>query len=201
MILEIALLCMAPASGPSAGAPLAPARWVVMAEGNEARFRVREQLAGFDFPNDAVGATPAITGGISFDDTGQVVAAESRFTVDLRPLRSDSERRDRYIQNRTLETATHPNAVFVPKAAKGLPGSLPANGTVTFELTGDLTVKAVTAPVTWKVTLVLAGGTASGKAVTQFTFEALGLTKPRVAAVLSVDDTITLEYDFRLQRQ
>ena len=36
---------------------------VVAPEGNEVRYRVREQLAGFDLPNDAVGATGHVTGG------------------------------------------------------------------------------------------------------------------------------------------
>ena len=202
MILQIALLATtaALADVPAALPARAPVRWVVAAEGNEARYRIREQLAGFDFPNDAVGATPAITGGITIDDQGRIVVAESKITVDVRPLKSDQERRDRYVQGRTLETATYPSVVFVPKAAKGLPATLPASGSVTFELSGDLTVKAVTAPVTWKVTLLLGGGTASGRAVTQFTFEQFGMTTPRVAAVLSVEDTITLEYDFRLVR-
>jgi polyisoprenoid-binding protein YceI len=178
----------------------APVRWIVAAEGNEARYRIREQLAGFDFPNDAVGATSAITGAIVIDDQGRIVPAESKVTVDLRPLKSDQERRDRYVQNRVLETATHPTVVFVPKAAKGLPAKLPASGSVSFELTGDLTVKGISAPVTWKVTMTAAGKTVTGRAVTELTFAQFGMTKPRVAAVVSVEDTITLEYDFRLTR-
>src|SRR5512139_1412500 len=185
----------------SAASPAAPVRWVVAADGNEARYRIREQLAGVDFPNDAVGATPGITGGITFDDKGQIVAGESKFTVDLLALKSDKERRDGYVQRRTLETATYPTVVFVPRSAKGLPAKLPASGQVRFELTGDLTVKAVTAPVTWQVTMTVSGGVASGQAVTRFTFADFGMTKPSVAVVLSVEDTITLEYDFRLRRE
>src|SRR5512139_150130 len=159
----------------SAASPAAPVRWVVAADGNEARYRIREQLAGVDFPNDAVGATPGITGGITFDDKGQIIAGESKFTVDLLALKSDKERRDGYVQRRTLETATYPTVVFVPRA--------------------------VTAPVTWQVTMTVSGGVATGQAVTQFTFADFGMTKPSVAVVLSVEDTITLEYDFRLRRE
>ncbi|HEX9165769.1 MAG TPA: YceI family protein [Gemmatimonadales bacterium] len=200
MLLSIAMATLTMVTAPPAVLP-APVRWVVAAEGNEARYRIREQLAGFDFPNDAVGATPGVTGGISFDDKGQIVPAESKFTVDVVQLKSDRERRDGYVQRRTLETATYPTVVFVPRSAKGLPAQLPASGRVTFELTGDLTVKAVTAPVTWQVTMTVSGGTAAGSAVTKFTFADFGMTKPSVAAVLSVEDTITLEYDFRLERK
>ena len=35
---------------------------VVAPDGNEVRYRVREQLVGLDLPNDAVGATSDVTG-------------------------------------------------------------------------------------------------------------------------------------------
>jgi hypothetical protein len=41
-------------------------------------------------------------------------------------------------------------------------------------------------------------GRVSGTAVTSFTFEDFQMEKPRVRSVLSVADTITLEYDFNL---
>lgn len=129
MLLPIVVAALALVPARPAEVPV-PARWVVAAEGNEARYRIREQLAGFDFPNDAVGATGAITGGIMLDDRGQIVVAESKFTVDLRSLKSDQERRDRYVQSRTLATATYPTVVSVPKAARGLPATLPASGSV-----------------------------------------------------------------------
>ena len=51
-------------------------RYGVVAERSEARYRVREQLVGFDFPNDAVGVTRAITGGIALDDQGRACALD-----------------------------------------------------------------------------------------------------------------------------
>jgi len=78
---------------------------------------------------------------------------------------------------------------------------LPATGTITFQLTGNLTVKDVTRSTIWDVTLTAAGSTLTGTATTSFTFEEFGLTKPRVARVMSVEDTIKLEYDLKLVRQ
>ena len=40
----------------------APVRYGIVAEGTEVRYRVREQLVGLSFPNDAVGATGAVEG-------------------------------------------------------------------------------------------------------------------------------------------
>src|SRR6188508_2154895 len=64
---------------------------VVAPDGNEVRYRVREQLVGLDLPNDAVGATSDVTGGIAFDAKGNLVPASSRFVVDVATLKSDKD--------------------------------------------------------------------------------------------------------------
>lgn len=176
-------------------------RFTIAGEGNEARYRVREQLAGVSFPNDAVGTTSGITGVIVVDQAGRIQAAESRITVDVTTLKSDRDRRDGYVRTRTLETATHPTVVLAPTELRGTTWPLPTSGTVTFQLVGNLTVRGVTRPTTWDVTLTVAGDVLTGSASTSFAFEEFTLTKPRVAVVLSVDDTIKLEYDLRLVRQ
>ena len=180
------------------GTAAARLRFVVTADGNEARYRVREQLANFEFPNDAVGATSVITGAIVVDSDGSIVREQSKFVVDLRALKSDRDRRDNYIQRRTLETAQHPSVELVPTAFRGLSFTTQLSGPQTFELLADLTIKGVTKPTTWNVTARFDGGKVSGSAATAFTFEDFGMTKPRVASVLSVADTIRLEYDFTL---
>jgi len=48
------------------------------------------------------------------------------------------------------------------------------------------------------VTAHAEGGDIVGTAVTAFTFKDFELVQPRVPVVLSVADTIKLEYDFRL---
>jgi polyisoprenoid-binding protein YceI len=171
---------------------------VLAPEGNEARYRVREQLAGVDFPTDAVGVTKDITGGIALDEQGNVVPAESKFVIDLRSLKSDKERRDRYVQGRVLETDSFPTAVLVPTALEGLPSPLPTSGPLAFELVGDLTIHGVTRPTTWQVNAVADNGGFTGTASTTLGFPEFNLTKPKVMVVLSVADSIRLEYDFHL---
>jgi polyisoprenoid-binding protein YceI len=174
----------------------AGAHYVVAPTGNEVRYRVREQLAGFDLPNDAVGRTAAVTGGITFDAKGAIVAATSRITVDVQGLTSDRSRRDGYIKGRVLETSQYPSVILAPTAVSGLAWPLPTTGSRTFQLTGDLTVHGVTHPTTWTVNATFNGTDISGTDATAFTFADFGLTQPRVPIVLSVADTIHLEYDF-----
>jgi polyisoprenoid-binding protein YceI len=175
-----------------------PLRFVLAPTGNEARYRVREQLAGFDFPNDAVGATNDITGAIVIGTDGKVVPGESKFVVDLTKLKSDRERRDGYLQRRTLETEKFPTVELVPTALRGLPTPLPTSGERTFDLLGDLTIRGVTRPTTWQVKATFDRGRIAGSAATTFTFTDFQIAQPKVASVLSVADSIRLEYDFVL---
>jgi len=174
-----------------------PLRFVVAPTGNEARYRVREQLVNLDLPNDAVGVTHEISGMLVASPNGSVMPDSSKITVNVAVLKSDKDRRDNYIKTHTMETAKYPTVTIVPKSFAGLnakPGSAP----IDFDMVGDLTVHGVTHPTTWKVTAHSEGGDIVGTATTSFTFKDFSLDQPKVSVLLSVEDTIKLEYDFRL---
>jgi polyisoprenoid-binding protein YceI len=175
-------------------------RYTIVPEASEARYRVREQLADRPLPSDAVGVTRAISGTIVVTPSGALVPERSRITVDLRTLQSDSSRRDNFIRRNTLETDRFPLAEFVPREIRGLPSPPPSSGDVSFEIVGDLTVHGVTRPTTWQVQARVGDGDVTGTATTSFTFADFEMSRPRVAVVLSVEDTIRLELDFRLTR-
>ncbi len=198
--LLIALPVLAP-HHPRVTTPERETRYQIAATGNEARFRVREQLARVDFPNDAIGRTAAVSGAITFDDQGKVLADQSVITVDLRGLKSDRDRRDGYVQRNTLETAKYPEATFRIKAIEGLDWPLPTSGAHPFTVRGDLTIHGTTRPISWKVMSVASDSGFTGTASTQFTFETFELKKPSVMMVLSVDDQIGLELDFHFVKQ
>ena len=176
-------------------------RWVLSIEESEARYRVREQLAGFDLPNDAVGATKELSGLLTLSPEGLVRSEESEFRIQLGSLTTDSERRDGYVQRRTLEVEDHPEALLVPREFVGLPNPLPEEGEVTFQLVGDLSLHGETQPTTWQVTAEFTANSITGLATTSFTFDTFGIAVPQVARVLSVDDNIRLELDFRMVRE
>ncbi len=166
-------------------------------EGTIARYKVEEVLANTGF-KVATGETLDVAGSIAFDADGNVIANSSRIAVQAATLRTDSNRRDGYVRNRTLQTDTWPEVAFVPTSVDGLPASIAdASGPVEFTITGDLTVRDQTREVTWDATAEFAGdGTASGFASVVFTFDDFGMYKPRVAIVVSVEDEILLELDF-----
>ena len=194
-----------PAGGAGGGRAAAPApdqtkpAKLTLTTGSRARYKVREQLAGISFPSDAVGTTDSVTGVIVVNPDGSIGSA-SKITVDLKTLSSDQQRRDDYLQNRTFETAKFPNLEFVPKRLVGLSGPLPVTGQAGFQLVGDMTLRGVTTEATWNVVATFGNDAVAGRGTTTVTFEMFKLTKPTLARLLSVEDKIELEIEFRCQR-
>jgi polyisoprenoid-binding protein YceI len=195
-ILGPGLLAGQVASREKAANQPAPVLYELAPAGNEVRFIVREQLVGAELPNEAIGKTTAITGAVGFDAKGVLDPKASRFTVDLRTLTSDKDRRDRFIKRNTLVTDSFPNAELVVKELRGFPAKLPASGSFSFVLLGDLTVHGVTRPSSWEVTASVNGESLSGRATTHLRFGDFAMERPRVMVVLSVVDDIKLEFDF-----
>ena len=169
---------------------------LVIGEGSTARYLVREQLAGLNLPNDAIGETPDVSGVVVFGPDGTVQPERSQLLVNLQTLRSDESRRDRYLRSNSLESSRFPQAEFAVREAPGLEWPLPTGGEGSFQLVGDMTVHGVTKPLTWVVTARFAEGSAVGLAKTEFTFGEFDMAVPRLFFILSVDDHIRLELDF-----
>jgi len=202
LALIAATAMVIPATRTEAHARIAPAavHYIVAPDGNEARYRVREQLLHHDLPNDAVGKTTAITGSITVAPNGAVDTLASKITIDVTSLKSDQARRDGYLQRATLETGQYPTVTFVPTSVTG--AKLPLDGTEqSFDVGGELTVHGVTRPTVWHVKAKSSGNDVTGSGWTQFTFTDVQLAQPHLPFLLSVADTIKLEYDFHLVRE
>ena len=191
----------APTPASTAAAPTVPseatqsATAFVLSEGTVARYMVEEVLASQGF-KVATGETSEVVGRIVFDADGAIIADESSIVIQAGTLKTDNDRRDRYVREQTLQTANYPEIIFRPTSAEGLPSPLSeAGGEVEFTLSGDLTIRDQTRPVTWDVTAEF-GDSITGLAVIDINFEQFGMDKPRVAVVVSVGDTIRLELDF-----
>ena len=198
------------AQAPAAGAgrattpapdPKRPQKFEI-GEGTVARYKVREQLAGISFPSDAVGTTSAVTGALVLNPDGSIDAKQSKIVVDLKMLKSDQSMRDGYLQNNTLETTKFPTLEVGPTRTVGLSMPLPSAppAQAGFQLVTDMTLHGVTKEVTWNVVSTFANETIAGRATTTLAFDTFGLAKPSLARLLSVDDKIELEIEFRARR-
>ncbi len=185
----------------AAAPPPAAVQFALAPAGNEARFVVREQLMTFDRPNDAVGRTTHISGGVRVAPDGRIDPSASQIVVDLATLATDKPNRDTWIKSHTLKTDSFPRASLVVKEIEGLPVPLPLSGSFRLKLRGDLEIHGVSRPTTWDLQLTANGGDYSGTATTHVKFEDFGMDQPRLMIVMSVVDDIRLEYDFHLVRQ
>jgi polyisoprenoid-binding protein YceI len=186
--------------GPPPPDPAKPHK-LEITQGTKARYKVTEQLAGINFPSDAVGTTETITGAIIVNPDGSI-ASGSKLTVDLRTLTSDQSMRDGYIQNRTLETAKFPMLELVPKRVVGLASPLPSGNQAQagFQLIADVTLHGVTKETTWNVVATFGNASVAGRATTTVDFATFNMTKPTLARLVSVEDKIQLEIEFRCTR-
>jgi polyisoprenoid-binding protein YceI len=180
-------------AAPAVAVPAGALHFRIVPNESTATFRVREQLAGRELPNDAVGSTGAVSGQIVLRPDGTIVGDTSKIVVDLRQLQTDSGQRDRFIKSNTLTTDQFPTAEFTPSRAEGLPNPLPASGEYAFKLVGPMTVRGVQKEVTWDVTAQRNGNSLVGEARTALKFGDFNLSQPRVPLVLSITDDIRLE--------
>ena len=163
--------------------------------GNEARYRVFEELASIGH-NEVIGKTRDVKGKIVLDANGAVIKDSSKIIVNAQALQTDQKRRDNHLKKQTLETDKFPQITLVPVSFEGFTGDIPVGQDQTFTMMGDLTVRNVTKPTTWDVVARRQGNDIVGTAKTVFTLQDFSIEKPRVVMVLSVADTVRLEYDF-----
>lgn len=186
----------APAHTPSPTAEPVPPLTFEFGPGTVARYLVKEQLASLDLPNDAIGETTGVSGRIVFAADGSVLPDMSVIKIDMQALKSGSAKRDKYLRGKSLESDLYPEAVFVLTGVIGLAWPLPIGEPLDFEMTGEMTVRDVTRPVTWTTVALFDGDSISGRASTRFTFGDFQMKVPSVFVVISVEDDIRLELDF-----
>jgi polyisoprenoid-binding protein YceI len=115
--------------------------------------------------------------------------------IDVSQLTSDEGRRDNFIRNNFLQSAQYPQATFKPTKIEGLPATVKAGDQITFKVTGDLTVKQTTKPVTFDVTLTASQDKLTGTATTQIALSDFGVG-PIQIAMLQTEDKAKLVFDF-----
>ena len=167
--------------------------YTIVPEESEARYLAEEELAEVG-ATTAIGRTQAIAGAIGFDDAGLPLAC-SRIDVDMRTLQSDSSRRDNYLYNNTLEAETYPLATFVLLDVEGLDSPLADGETKEIRLIGNLTLRDTTKVVAWEAQASQEGDNLVVNAGINLEMQDFGITPPSVPVVLSLDETLRLEFD------
>jgi len=170
--------------------------WTVTSA-SKATVKVREQLVSVSLPSDAVLTASGAAGTFELNADG-TFSSDSKITFDLTTLSSDQRDRDNFVKQDTLGVRQFPTATFVPTKVTGLTLPMPASGSFTFTLAGNLTLHGTTKDVTFDVTAKRDGSSLTATATNNPTwkFADFGMRAPSVPfRVVSVVDEIRLSVD------
>jgi polyisoprenoid-binding protein YceI len=180
-----------PSSNDGAAGPADGVReFVIVPAESEAKYVVRESLRGI--ATNAVGTTRAIEGSIRLTEDGLADAGNSSFRVDLSTLQSDEGMRDGYIKRTTLQTDRFSFAEFVIEDVSGFPAGYVEDTEVEMMISGTLTIRDVSKPVTWAVKARQLGDTLTAVADLTITFQDFGMTPPSVS-IATAEDEVQLQ--------
>ena len=164
---------------------------------SQVRFNIYELLRGQ--PKDVIGASNQIAGAVAVDLNDLSTAQIGEIMINARTLETDDSRRNQAIRNRILITDQYEFINFKPTQISALSGSAAPGESFTFQVTGDLTIKDVTKPVTFDVTVMVESPERLvGSAKTSIALADFNLRVPSVPFVANVGETMTLETDFLL---
>ena len=167
---------------------------IVQAE-SQARFIIDEVLRGS--PERVVGVTDQVAGQIAIDPANPAAAQLGEVRVNVRTLATDNSFRNRAIKNFILETDAFEFVTFQPTELVGLPQTATVGQPFTFQVVGNLTIRDVTQPTTFDVTVTPVSETRiEGLATVIFPYRDFGLRIPDAPAVDTVADDVTLELAF-----
>ena len=168
---------------------------------SEASFTLNEKLMGED--KTVVGTTSKVTGVITASPSNPSASQIGIIQIDASDLTTDSNMRNGAIDRFILQTSQYQYITFEPTAIEGLPSEVMGVGTsVPVKVTGNLTIREITQPVTFDTTLTLKSDTElEGTATTTVTRAAFQLEIPNVPSVADVTDDVALQLKFVATKQ
>jgi polyisoprenoid-binding protein YceI len=162
---------------------------------SEVRFELDEDLRGNR--KTVVGTTDQVAGEIALDLNDLSTAQVGIIQINARTLATDSNLRNRAIQNEILDTGSFEYVTFAPAAINGLPASIAIGEEVTFSIEGNLTIRDITRPVIFQVVAQAFSDTQlSGTASAVINRTDFDLNIPSVPNVANVEEEVELHIDF-----
>lgn len=170
----------------------------IVPEKSEARFIIREEL--FGNPKTVIGRTREISGAVSVDLAGLQEIQVTPVWVDARDLKTNDSFRNRTLRRQILLSAQdeYQYVVFEPTDFEDLPAAtvVSIGEPFSFSVTGDLTIRGITQPVTFTMVATATSQTelsASGTTTVLRSDYELGI--PSVPGVANVSEEVRLTVD------
>ena len=170
---------------------------IVPAE-SQASFTIEEDLRGVR--TTVVGLTRDVGGSINVVLADPAASSIGDILISARTLATDNDMRNRALRSRILFSAQDENEfiVFEPRELSNFSADSIATGeTISFDISGDLTVRGLTQPVSFVAQITLdSAEQISGSAATIVRYADFGLSIPNVPSVSWVADEVELRLDF-----
>jgi polyisoprenoid-binding protein YceI len=146
--------------------------------------------------NTATGVTKEISGKVMIDRANPQNSSIDPINIDISQFTSDSSRRDNAIRGRFLESSKYPQATFVTTKIEGLPSAIQDGETYPLKISGNLTIRELTKPVTFDANVRLDQNRLSGQAGTTLLMSDFGFGPISLAGILKTDDQVNLAFEF-----
>lgn len=167
----------------------------IMPAESEVTFTLNELLRGL--PTTVVGRSGAVVGQIAINFENPAASQIGPVLINARTFFTDNEFRNKAIHSFILDTETHEFITFTPYQMSDLPNEFTPGETISFQVTGDLTIREITQPVTFLVTVVPDGRSQlNGSATANIARPDFNLQIPDAPGVANVDEEVTLAIDF-----
>ena len=188
--VEAALEAVAPASQ--------PVEFSIVSEESQASFTLEEDLRGVR--TTVIGTTNQVAGRVVVDLAMPSASSIGAILVNARTLETDNSFRNRALRSQILKSARD-EFEFIVFEARELSGfsadSVGIGETISFDVTGDLTVAGETRSVTFAASVTLdSESQISGSATVNLLYADFGMTIPDVPSVANVTDDVDLRLDF-----
>jgi polyisoprenoid-binding protein YceI len=180
------------------GAASPDGTWQVSDDGSSyVGYRVKEQLAFLNSPNEAVGRSKAVTG--TMQVAGDTVE-EVRIEADLTQLTSDETRRDNAIRQRGLESERYPTATLELTEPIQLTSTPVEDQEVRGQGKGRLTVHGVTREVDLDLQGRWSGETIQVVGQLPVKMTDYQIEPPRFGPVVSIEDSLNVDFNLVFER-
>jgi len=175
-----------------------PVEFKIVAAESRASFTLDEDLRGVR--TTVIGSTSEVGGSIMVDLANPSASSIGAIVINARTLETDNSFRNRALRSQILRSAQdeYEFITFEPRALGNWSAQTVALGeSVSFDVTGDLTVAGVTRPVTFAASVELESETRiSGSATVNLLHGDFGLVIPDVPSVANVTEDVDLTLEF-----
>jgi len=146
--------------------------------------------------DNVIGVTTALTGTIELNPQQPADVRMSTISVNLFALDMQNDELEEVLRYLYLQSDLFPIASFTPRHYTGLPAICTGNEELTFTITGDLNIRAISQEITFAVTARIENNQLRGMATAQVPMTTFGVEPPNKVGISWVEDEVTIQLKF-----